>query len=145
MTFISKTDYVLWRACPKNAWLRIHKPEIYYATKLTEYEQSVIERLSRWPVVWARERWRGSHARIRFRRKNHQRRSAEVDLIEASRSVGCHDTATSGVEIPVSRFAISENFMEAQRARRGIPYFSSSVANSLRVSSSSARTSSHSS
>jgi len=43
MTYISKTDYVLWRACPKNAWLRIHKPEIYYSTELTEYEQSIIE------------------------------------------------------------------------------------------------------
>jgi hypothetical protein len=43
MTFVSKTDYVLWRACPKNAWLRIHKPELYYSTELTEYEQSVID------------------------------------------------------------------------------------------------------
>ncbi len=43
MTFISKTDYVLWRACPKNAWLRIHKPEIYHATEATEYEQFVID------------------------------------------------------------------------------------------------------
>ncbi|HKW17050.1 MAG TPA: DUF2779 domain-containing protein [Terriglobales bacterium] len=41
--FISKTDYVLWRACPKNAWLRIHKPELYYITELTEFEQSVID------------------------------------------------------------------------------------------------------
>lgn len=43
MTFISKTDYVLWRACPKNAWLRIHRPEIYYGKELTEFEQSVID------------------------------------------------------------------------------------------------------
>ncbi len=43
MTYVSKTDYVLWRACPKNAWLRIHKPELYYSTGLTEYEQSVID------------------------------------------------------------------------------------------------------
>jgi Domain of unknown function(DUF2779) len=43
MTYISKTDYVLWRACPKNAWLRIHKPELYYSTELTEYEQSVVD------------------------------------------------------------------------------------------------------
>jgi hypothetical protein len=40
---ISKTDYILWRACPKNAWLRIHKPDVYYSTELTEYEQSVME------------------------------------------------------------------------------------------------------
>lgn len=43
MTSISKTDYVLWRACPKNAWLRIHKPELYYASELTEYEKFVID------------------------------------------------------------------------------------------------------
>ena len=43
MTFISKTDYILWRDCPKNAWLRIHRPEIYYAKELTEFEQSVID------------------------------------------------------------------------------------------------------
>ncbi len=43
MTYISKTDYVLWRACPKNAWLRIHKPELYGSAELTEYEQSVID------------------------------------------------------------------------------------------------------
>src|SRR5215469_11213025 len=40
---ISKTDYILWRACAKNAWLRIHKPDVYYSTELTEYENSVME------------------------------------------------------------------------------------------------------
>src|ERR1700758_5165996 len=40
---ISKTDYILWRDCAKNAWLRIHKPDVYYSTALTEYEQSVME------------------------------------------------------------------------------------------------------
>lgn len=34
---------MLWRACPKNAWLSIHKPEFYYATELSEYDQSVID------------------------------------------------------------------------------------------------------
>jgi Domain of unknown function(DUF2779)/Domain of unknown function DUF83 len=40
---ISKTDYILWRACAKNAWLRIHKPDVYYSTELTEYENSLME------------------------------------------------------------------------------------------------------
>ena len=40
---ISKTDYILWRDCAKNAWLRIHKPDVYYSNELTEYEQSVME------------------------------------------------------------------------------------------------------
>ena len=39
---ISKTDYILWRACAKNAWLRIHKPDVYYSTEVTEFEQSVM-------------------------------------------------------------------------------------------------------
>src|SRR5579862_6863032 len=40
---ISKTDYILWRACAKNAWLRVHKPDVYYSTELTEYERSIME------------------------------------------------------------------------------------------------------
>src|SRR5258708_6461977 len=43
MACISKTDYVLWRECAKNAWLKLHRPDIYYATELTEFEQSVID------------------------------------------------------------------------------------------------------
>jgi predicted RecB family nuclease len=39
---ISKTDYILWRSCAKNAWLRIHKPDVYYSTEVTEFEQSVM-------------------------------------------------------------------------------------------------------
>src|SRR5690349_18536915 len=43
MVWISKTDYVLWRECAKNAWLKLHRPDIYYAAKLTEFEQAVID------------------------------------------------------------------------------------------------------
>src|SRR5580700_3565924 len=43
MTCVSKTDYVLWRDCAKNAWLKLHKPDVYYATELTEFERSVID------------------------------------------------------------------------------------------------------
>jgi hypothetical protein len=43
MAYITKTDYVLWRECPKNAWLKLHRPDIYNATQLTEFEQSVID------------------------------------------------------------------------------------------------------
>ncbi|MGB8543109.1 MAG: DUF2779 domain-containing protein [Candidatus Acidiferrales bacterium] len=43
MTWISKTDYVLWRECAKNAWIKLHRPEIYYAAELTEFEQAVID------------------------------------------------------------------------------------------------------
>jgi hypothetical protein len=43
MMSISKTDYLLWRECAKNAWLKLHKPGVYYATELTEFEKSVID------------------------------------------------------------------------------------------------------
>jgi hypothetical protein len=43
LTSISKTDYVLWRDCAKNAWLKLHRPRVYYATELTEFGQSVID------------------------------------------------------------------------------------------------------
>lgn len=43
MARIAKTDYVLWRECPQNAWLKLHRPDIYYATELTEFEQSLID------------------------------------------------------------------------------------------------------
>ncbi len=43
MTVISKTEYMLWRECPKNAWLKVHKPDIYYASELTEFDKSNID------------------------------------------------------------------------------------------------------
>jgi hypothetical protein len=43
MTCISKTDYVLWRQCAKNAWLKLHRPDVYYAEELTEFERSLID------------------------------------------------------------------------------------------------------
>ncbi len=43
MAYISKTDYLLWRECPKNAWLRIHKQDLYYSAEITDFEQSIID------------------------------------------------------------------------------------------------------
>lgn len=40
---ISKTDYLLFRECPKNAWLKIHKPEVYQKAQLSEFEKAIIE------------------------------------------------------------------------------------------------------
>src|SRR3989344_4296624 len=40
---LTKTDYILWRECKKNAWLKIHKPEIYNVQELSEFEQQIIE------------------------------------------------------------------------------------------------------
>src|ERR1700722_200608 len=43
MAEISKTDFILWQECPKNAWLKVHKPEEYYASEPTEFERSLID------------------------------------------------------------------------------------------------------
>ncbi len=40
---LTKTDYILWRECKKNVWLKIHKPEIYNTQKLSEFEKQIIE------------------------------------------------------------------------------------------------------
>ncbi len=41
--FLSKTNYIIWRDCKKNAWLKIHKPEIYFANELSDFEKQIIE------------------------------------------------------------------------------------------------------
>ena len=45
MAFItlSKTDYILYRECPKNVWYKIHRPDVYSQSELSEFEKSIIE------------------------------------------------------------------------------------------------------
>jgi len=40
---LSKTNYIVWRDCHKNAWLKIHKPDVYYAHELSDFEKQIIE------------------------------------------------------------------------------------------------------
>lgn len=40
---LSKTDYILYRECPKNVWYKIHRPDIYSQSELSEFEKSIIE------------------------------------------------------------------------------------------------------
>ena len=40
---LTKTNYIIWRDCKKNAWLKVHKPEIYFAHELSAFEQQIIE------------------------------------------------------------------------------------------------------
>lgn len=40
---LSKTDYILYRECPKNAWFKIHKPDLYYESELSEFDKAIIE------------------------------------------------------------------------------------------------------
>lgn len=40
---VSKTDYMRWQGCPKNAWLAINKPDFYYSFEPTEFELALRE------------------------------------------------------------------------------------------------------
>lgn len=40
---LSKTDYILYRECPKNAWFKIHKPDLYYQSELSDFDKAIIE------------------------------------------------------------------------------------------------------
>lgn len=43
MPNISKTDFVLYRTCPKNAWFKINKSEVYNKSPLSEFEHHLLE------------------------------------------------------------------------------------------------------
>jgi hypothetical protein len=40
---LSKTNYLVYRDCAHNAWVKVHKPEVYHAKPLSVFEQAVIE------------------------------------------------------------------------------------------------------
>ena len=40
---LTKTDYLIYKDCAKNAWVKIHKPEIYYAKPLSAFDEGIIE------------------------------------------------------------------------------------------------------
>jgi hypothetical protein len=40
---LTKTDYLIYRDCGKNAWLKIHKPKIYHAKPLSAFDEGIIE------------------------------------------------------------------------------------------------------
>lgn len=40
---LSKTDYLLYRDCKRNAWIKIHKPDVYSEFPLSEFEVSLME------------------------------------------------------------------------------------------------------
>ena len=40
---LSKTNYLIFRECGKNAWVKIHKPEIYNSSPLSAFEGGIIE------------------------------------------------------------------------------------------------------
>lgn len=40
---LSKTDFILYRECPKNAWLKIYQPDLYYQSELSDFDKAIIE------------------------------------------------------------------------------------------------------
>ncbi len=40
---ISKTDYLVYRDCPKNAWMKIHRPEVYFKSEMASFVKLIIE------------------------------------------------------------------------------------------------------
>ncbi len=40
---LSKTNYLVYRDCAHNAWVKVHKPEVYHAEPLSVFEQAIIE------------------------------------------------------------------------------------------------------
>ena len=40
---ISKTDYLVYRDCPKNAWMKIHRPELYFQAEMGSFVKLIIE------------------------------------------------------------------------------------------------------
>lgn len=40
---LTKTNYIISRECGKNAWLKIHKPEIYKASPPSQFEQALFD------------------------------------------------------------------------------------------------------
>lgn len=40
---LTKTDYLIYKDCAKNAWLKVHNPDVYYAKPLSVFDQGIIE------------------------------------------------------------------------------------------------------
>ncbi len=40
---ISKTDYLLYKECPENAWLKVNQPQRFFKQKRSEFENMIIE------------------------------------------------------------------------------------------------------
>jgi hypothetical protein len=43
MKHLSKTNYLIYQNCEKNAWLKIHKPDIYFKYPISSFEEGLIE------------------------------------------------------------------------------------------------------
>ena len=54
---ISKTTFLEFQMCPKNTWLKLHKPELLHQFKLSEFELHLVEQGNE-VEAFARNLWR---------------------------------------------------------------------------------------
>ncbi len=40
---LTKTNFLIYKDCAKNAWLKIHKPNVYFARTLSVFDQGIVE------------------------------------------------------------------------------------------------------
>jgi hypothetical protein len=40
---LTKTNYLIYKDCAKNAWLKVHRPDIYFAKPLSAFDEGIIE------------------------------------------------------------------------------------------------------
>ncbi len=40
---ISKTDYLLYKECPENAWLKVNQPKVFFKQERSDFENMIIE------------------------------------------------------------------------------------------------------
>lgn len=40
---LSKTDYLIWRDCPHNAWLKVHRKDVYNAEPPSAFDQGLLD------------------------------------------------------------------------------------------------------
>ena len=57
---LSKTDYILWRECKKNAWMKWHRSEEYDTFEPSEFDQALMVQGNRIEEV-GRTRWPGGY------------------------------------------------------------------------------------
>jgi hypothetical protein len=43
MVVLTKTDYLVFRECRKNAWMKLHRPDVYFTSELSEFDKAIIE------------------------------------------------------------------------------------------------------
>ena len=62
---ISKTTFLEFQMCPKNTWLKLHRPELLHQFSLSEFELHLVEQGNE-VEAFARNLWPSDLVRIRI-------------------------------------------------------------------------------